>query len=93
MRKAPPKKQRGQCSGPRRINGLVLDMSSAAQFTGWTEKTMRARVGRGRVPYRRDGGRIIFLRDELETFLRRLPGVGVDEALKNERARRTGDGD
>ncbi len=87
MRKAPPKKQRGQCSGPRRINGLVLDMLSAAQFTGWTEKTMRARVGRGRVPYRRDGGRIIFLRDELETFLRKLPGVTVEEALENEAAR------
>ena len=89
----PPKKRRGQGKGPRRINGFVLDIATGAQFAGWTEKAMRARVGRGRVPYRRDGGRIIFLRDELETFLRRLPGVGVDEALKNERARRTGDGD
>ncbi len=93
MRSTPPKKRKGQGTGPRRINGFVLDIATGAQFAGWTEKAMRARVGRGRVPYRRDGGRIIFIRDELETFLRRLPGVGVDEALKNERARRTGDGD
>lgn len=87
MRKAPPKKQWGKCKGPRRINGFVLDIATGAQFAGWTEKAMRARVGRGRVPYRRDGGRIIFLRDELETFLRKLPGVTVEEALENEAAR------
>ncbi len=87
MRKDPPKKQQGKCKGPRRINGFVLDIATGAQFAGWTEKAMRARVGRGRVPYRRDGGRIIFLRDELETFLRKLPGVTVEEALENEAAR------
>ncbi len=92
-RKDPPKKQQGTCLGPRRIDGFVLDMSSAAQFAGWTENTMRARVERGRVPYRRDGGRIIFLRDELEAFLRGLSGVSVDEALKNDRAARGNKGE
>ena len=90
MRKKPPKKKPGQGLGPRRINGFVLDMSTAAQFAGWSKKAMQARVERGRVPFRKDGGRIIFLRDELEDFLRALPGVSVDEALKNERARRNG---
>ena len=66
----------------------MLDMLTAAQFAGWTENAMRARVERGRVPYRRDGGRIIFLRDELEDFLRGLEGVDVKEALANDRAAR-----
>lgn len=86
MTKARPKKQKEKATGPRRINGFVLDIKSGADFVGWTEKTMRSRVGRGRVPFRRDGGRIIFLRDELEDFLRKLPGVDVKEALANERA-------
>lgn len=90
LRKKPPTKKPGQALGRRRINGYVLDIATAAQFMGWPEKALRARVERGRVPYRRDGGRIVFIRDELETFLRRLPGVGLDEALKNERARGSG---
>ncbi len=90
MKKAPPKKQRGQCMGPRRINGFVLDIATAAKFMGVTEKTLRARSARGRVPYRRDGprGRIFLIRDECETYLRKLPGVTVEEALENEAARR-----
>jgi len=90
VRKKPPTKKAGKATGPRRINGFVLDMTTGAQFAGWSKKAMQSRVERGGVPYRRDGGRIIFIRDELETFLRRLPGVGLDEALKNERARGSG---
>ena len=87
MRRKPPTKKPGQGKGPRRRNGFVLDMLTAAQFAGWIEKAMRARVERGRVPFKRDGGRIVFLQDELEAFLRGLPGVSVKEALENERAR------
>jgi hypothetical protein len=88
VRKKPPTKKAGQAKGSRRRNGFVLDMASAAQFAGWTENAMRARVERGRVPYRRDGGRIIFIRDEIEDFLRKLPGVNVKEALTNDRVAR-----
>ncbi len=93
MRKKPPTKKAGKATGSRRRNGFVLDMSTAAQFAGWTENAMRARVERGRVPYRRDGGRIIFLRDELEDFLRGLEGVDVKEALANDRAARGNKGE
>ena len=92
MRSAPPKKRPGQGKGPRRINGFVLDIATAAKFAGWTEKKMRGRVERRRVPFRKDGGRIILIRDELEAFLRGLQGVDVKEALANERAAR-GDGE
>ena len=93
MRRGPPKKKVGQALGRRRINGFVLDIATAAQFAGWTEKAMRARVERGRVPFKRDGRRILFIRDELEDFLRGLEGVDVKEALANERAARGNKGE
>ena len=83
MRKAPPKKRAGQGKGPRRINGASMDVDSGAAFLGWTPKRLRNQASRGLVPYRREGGRIIFLRAELEAYLARLPGVTLEEALAN----------
>ncbi len=88
MRKTPPKKRTGQGLGPRRINGASMDVHSAADFLGWTQKRVRNKADRGLIPYRKDGGRIIFLRVELEEYLVRLPGVGLEEALANVATRR-----
>jgi len=61
----------------------VLDVVSAALLLGATEKAVRQRIARRLLPFRRLGGRIVFLRAELETFLSDLPGVTVDEAREN----------
>ena len=47
-----------------------------------TQKTIRARVDRGLLPYRKWGGRIVFIRSEIEEFSQNLPGRSVDEALR-----------
>ncbi len=57
----PPRKRKGQGSGPRRLNGVVLDVPAAAELLGATEKVVRARAARGLLPWRRWGGRILFL--------------------------------
>ena len=88
MKTPPPRKREGQAKGPRRLNGELRDVATQAQALGISEKALRAKVARGTIPYRRDGGRIVFLAEEVSAFLHALPGVSVEEALQNVAARR-----
>lgn len=83
-----PGRRPGQGTRPRRMNGALLDVHHAALFLGVTEKTLRARVGRRLVPFKRFGGRVVFEKTELEIFLKSLDGCSTDEAIDNLRARR-----
>jgi hypothetical protein len=82
-----PRRQPGHRSGPRRVSGALLDVRHAALFLGVTEKTLRARVARRLVPFRRFGGRVVFVKKELEAFLSSLDGCTSDEAIENMRVR------
>jgi excisionase family DNA binding protein len=62
---------------------MILYVTEAAHFLSCSEKAVRQRVARQLIPFRKLGGRVIFLRDELETFLRDLPGIGLAEAKAN----------
>jgi hypothetical protein len=42
---------------------------------------------RGEMPYRKLGGRIIFLWSEIEEWLKSLPGRSLEEVLKIQKAR------
>ncbi|MGH7388850.1 MAG: helix-turn-helix domain-containing protein [Candidatus Rokuibacteriota bacterium] len=86
----PPRKRAGLPTGPRRLDGEVLDVAGVAQLLGATEKTVRARVARQLLPHRRWGGRVVFMRAELMTFLSKLEGVSVNQALANVAGRGTG---
>ena len=46
-------------------------------WPGETEHAFRAQVARRQLPFRHRGGRVVFLRAELEEFLRCLPGVNT----------------
>jgi hypothetical protein len=92
----PPRKKAGVPTGPRRFDGeVVLDVAAVTQMlTGEPAgeekkagKVVRSRVARGLLPHRRWGGRIIFLRSEILTFLDKLPGVTSEQALENIAAR------
>lgn len=88
MRKLPPKKQPGMGTGPRMISGAALDVRGASIFYGGTEKQIRGLVDRRLIPFKRLGGRIVFLRAELETWLSSLDGCSLAEARMNLEARR-----
>ena len=98
MKKLPPKKkpvvqgQSGEGGRPpkclRTFNGAVMDIRSAASFIGVTEKTVWARVARRMIPFRKFGGRVVFLRDELVQWLTSLDGCNLAEARANREARR-----
>ena len=83
----PPRKRKGVPSGPRRFDGELRDIATQAQRLGVTEKALRAQVARGLIPYRRLGGRIVFLPDEVMAFVRQLPGVTFERAIENVAAR------
>jgi hypothetical protein len=72
---------------PLTFQGEILDVTSAATFLGISQKSLRARVARRMIPFKRWGGRVCFLRGELLDFLRSLDGCRVDEALQNGRER------
>lgn len=84
-----PRRKPGWGKGPRRFNGAVLDVSGAAEFLGSSHDYVRSRAARGQLPYRRWGGRLVFLRGELEQFLAEtLPGVTLEQVQQNIEARR-----
>lgn len=78
-------------SGPA-PSPAVLDVASTAAFLGTTEKAARARVARRLIPFRKWGGRIVFLRTELVEFLENLPGCDLPDALQNQAIREGDDG-
>lgn len=83
MKLSPPQKRPGQAHGRRSFNGELLDVSAAATFLGSSEKVVRARVARRLLPFRRFGGRIVFLRKDMEAFIADLPGCTLEEAQQN----------
>jgi hypothetical protein len=89
MTRTPPARQPGWGKGQRSLKGEVLDVAGAAEFLGGTLDFIRSRVSRGLLPHRRWGGRIVFLRSELEKFLvETLPGVNLEQARANIEARK-----
>lgn len=83
IRQHPPKKQPGQGRGPRRINGAALDVLAASDYYGGTVKQTRGLVDRRLISFKRLGGRIIFLREELEQWLATMDGCSLAEAKSN----------
>jgi len=64
-------------------SSLLVDVKDAAQLLGCSEKSIRARVARQIIPYKKLGKRILFARSELLEFIQDLPGVTMEEARSN----------
>jgi excisionase family DNA binding protein len=58
-----------------------LSVPEAAEVIGISTKAAWQRLYRGELPYRRWGRRVMIPVDELESFLRSLPGKTADEAV------------
>jgi predicted DNA-binding transcriptional regulator AlpA len=86
----PPKRKprdREQPKQLRTMNGFALDVRSASAFCGWSEKKTWRLVARKLLPFRKLGGRVLFLKPELEQWLLNLDGVTLEEAQANQEAR------
>lgn len=66
---------------------LLLELKEATRLLGWTERKIRGRIARRTIPFRKDGKRIVFIREELLQFIRGLNGVTLGEAQRHMKAR------
>lgn len=66
----------------------MLDVATAAQYLGVSEKAIRARIARRLLPHRRLGSRVVIPRADLEAFLAGLDGCDPEEAIRNVAAQR-----
>ena len=60
----------------------LLTIPEVAARLGISERATWQRIYRGQLPHRRWGRRVMILADELEEFLKALPGCSVEEALE-----------
>jgi len=62
----------------------VLSLEQALQILpGFTRWGLYNMVRRRQIPYRRRGRKIIFLKSDLIKWVESLPGVSVEEVLRN----------
>jgi excisionase family DNA binding protein len=66
-----------------KVNGALLDVKSAAEYLGGSERWLRRLLERGVVPCRRIGRNVFFKRSELEEFVDDLPGITPRQARFN----------
>jgi excisionase family DNA binding protein len=64
----------------------VLGITDAAYFLSLREGAIVRLAREGRIPYRRIGRKIVFIKAEMETWLFRLPGVSVSDAIAAQHA-------
>lgn len=88
-KREPPKRKAGWGKGSRVFDGEAMDVRSTSALIGQKEWQTRSQIGRGILPYRKLGGRIICLRSEILSYLRDvLPGVSLEQARANLAARK-----
>jgi excisionase family DNA binding protein len=56
-----------------------MSTSTAAAYLGCTTTALYKLVARQAIPYRKKGKKLLFLRSELEQFLRELPGLRLED--------------
>ena len=58
-----------------------LDTNECAELINRTPHSVRRLVMRGRIPYRKAGGRLMFPANEIIQWIEDSPGKSVDEVL------------
>ena len=71
----------------RTISGLLLGVSEASALIGNSERSLRALIAQGVIPYLKLCGRVVFRRVELEKWIENLAGVSLKDAEANRKAR------
>lgn len=72
---------------PQTISGALLDVRTAAAFIGNSERSLRALIANGEIPYKKLRGRIVFRREELEKWVETLPGLSMKDVEANRKVR------
>jgi excisionase family DNA binding protein len=68
----------------------LLSIEQAAELLGRTPHAMYRLIARRKVPFRKDGRRVLFLESELCEFMEGLPGLSLAEMRDQRDNRRRG---
>jgi len=72
------------------MNSLYLNTKQCGELIGRSPGAVRNLVYRRKIPFRKPGGRLIFLKSEIEAWIESAPGVKLEEIKKNnENAKRS----
>ena len=61
------------------MSNEYLNTAELSKLIGRSEGAIRNLVMRRRIPYRRAGGRLTFIRGEIDKWIDQAPGVRVEE--------------
>ena len=64
----------------------LLTVDEAAAMLGRTTRALYRLVERRKIPFRKDGRRLLFMASELRTFIEGLPGLSLEDLRDRERA-------
>jgi len=64
----------------------LLGVEEAAEMLGRTTHAVYRLVERRRLPYKKDGRRLLFVESELKAFIEALPGLSLEEVREREKA-------
>lgn len=62
-----------------------LTTAEVAELIGRSPAAIRNLVMRQMIPFRKPGGRLLFVRSEVERWVNNAPGVSLDEILNERR--------
>lgn len=60
-------------------NDRILLTEEAAEYLLRTPSALRNLVMRRKIPYRKVGGRLVFLKEELDRYIQEAPGVRLED--------------
>lgn len=63
------------------VKKKVLSVPQAAERAGLTERAAWQKIYRGHFPHRRWGKKAVVLEEELDAFLKTLPGPALDDVI------------
>lgn len=66
------------------VKSEYLDVNELSKIIHRTPGAIRNLILRRRIPFRKPGGRLMFLRHEIEQWIDSAPGLTVDELRKEE---------
>jgi len=68
----------------RIMNAEVWNCKECAEFLGRSEGAIRNLILRRAIPYRKAGGRLIFLPQEIEKWVTSSPGIRLEELIRDD---------
>lgn len=77
-------KQPGKAIGIEGLRGTYLDTSELAAYLGRTPQAIRDMVCRHKIPFRKPGGRLLFIKSEIDTWVQGSKGITLNELQKND---------